>query len=107
MISKQQIERLEEIQAELKELAEEAMQIVRWNCNEEHRCSILHERAKAYWYPQLVMSLGDDHNYMESSMCSLQDTIKDMYGCIEEDENEIIDNEEDEEDENDEEEELA
>jgi hypothetical protein len=61
------VQRLQEIKDEIKELVEEAMEIVS-DTNER-------SRAEAYWYPHLLMALDDEHTYMSNSMCHLQSTI--------------------------------
>lgn len=58
--------RLEEIKVQIKELLEEAIDLV-----PDHARS----RAEAYWYAHIAMALDEDHGYMGGCMCSMQDTI--------------------------------
>jgi hypothetical protein len=39
---------------------------------------ITKERAKAYWYGQIVTALDNDNNYCGRSMCQMQDTIEEL-----------------------------
>ncbi len=59
--------RLDEIRDEIERLVDEAIRIV--DDTDERGA------ARAYWYPQIVMALGDNHHYLGGSMHSLQDTI--------------------------------
>tara|TARA_Y200000002_G_scaffold382867_1_gene401764 strand:+ start:3011 stop:3238 length:228 start_codon:yes stop_codon:yes gene_type:complete len=67
----------EEIKHQIKELLEEAIRLV--PDSEE-------ARARSYWYSQIVTALDDDHEYMGSSMCSMQDTIDEWHDGEEDDE---------------------
>tara|TARA_Y100001937_G_scaffold90965_1_gene123126 strand:+ start:450 stop:725 length:276 start_codon:yes stop_codon:yes gene_type:complete len=58
----------EEIKHQIKELLEEAISLV--PDSEE-------ARARSYWYAQIATALDDDHEYMGSSMHSMQDTLED------------------------------
>jgi hypothetical protein len=62
--------RFEEIICEIKELLEEAINLV-----PDHARS----RANAYWYAHISTSLDNDHDYMGGSMCSMQDTSEQFY----------------------------
>jgi uncharacterized protein Veg len=62
--------RLAEIKEEMKELLNEAHDILR--CGEDY--STL-RRAESYWYAHILTSLDSDHGYLGSSMCTMQDTI--------------------------------
>jgi len=61
--------RFEEIKVQIKELLEEAIELV-----PDHARA----RAKAYWYAHMSTSLDEDHGYMGGSMCSMQDTIEEF-----------------------------
>ncbi len=65
--------RLLEIKEEIKELANEAISVVA----EETKGQIF-ARANAYWHPQILMTLDKEHDYMGGSMCTLEDTIKEI-----------------------------
>ena len=62
--------RFEEIIGEIKELLEEAIDLV----PEDTRRS----RAEAYWYGTIISNLDDDHGFMGGSMHSMQDTIDEL-----------------------------
>jgi hypothetical protein len=80
------VERLEEIKNKIKNLAQEAMEIVRGTSE--------YERARAYWYGHLVMSLDDDHMYVGHNT-NMEDTIEALRSQVEdEDEEELEDDEE-------------
>ena len=69
--------RFEEIIGEIKELLEEAFDLV-----PEHARA----RAESYWYSQITVALDDDHGYLGGSMCSMQDTLEEFDEEYEEDE---------------------
>lgn len=81
-------ERILEITDEIRDLLQEAMDLVR-----EHGSDIDRERARSYWYGHIQIALGGDHGYMGSSMCSMTDTAEDLMDY------EMERDEEDEEDE--------
>ena len=62
--------RFEEIIGEIKELLEEAIDLV----PEDTR----RLRAEAYWYSAIVTNLDDDHGFMGGSMHSMQDTFDEL-----------------------------
>ena len=62
--------RFEEIIGEIKELLEEAIDLV----PEDTRRS----RAEAYWYSAIATNLDDDHGFMGGSMHSMQDTFDEL-----------------------------
>ena len=62
--------RFEEIIGEIKELLEEAIDLVP---DDERR-----SRAEAYWYGAIVTNLDDDHSFMGGSMHSMQDTFDEL-----------------------------
>ena len=70
--------RFEEIKMQIKELLEEAFELV----PEHARAS-----AESYWYSQIAVALDDDHGYLGGSMCSMQDTLED-FDEVDEDEEE-------------------
>jgi len=71
--------RFEEIIREIKELLEEAIDLV-----PDHERA----RAKAYWYAQIVMALDEDHDYLGGSMCSMKDTLEDFNDIDDDDDEE-------------------
>lgn len=68
-------ERLMEIKEEIKELLHEAKNIVAQSGDERAWA-----RAKSYWYGHIVSALDKDHEYMGSSMVTMQDTIDELGG---------------------------
>ena len=63
-------ERFEEIIGEIKELLEEAIDLVPEG--------IARSRAESYWYGNMIVNVNDDHGYMGRSMCSMQDTLEEF-----------------------------
>tara|TARA_B100000902_G_scaffold56301_1_gene63104 strand:+ start:315 stop:584 length:270 start_codon:yes stop_codon:yes gene_type:complete len=61
--------RFKEIKEQIKELLKEAIDIV-----PDHASA----RAKCYWYANISMALDNDHGYLGSSMCSMQDTVEEF-----------------------------
>ena len=61
--------RFEEIIGEIKVLLEEAIDLVPEGLSRA--------RAKSYWYANMIINVTEDHEYMGSSMCSMQDTLED------------------------------
>ena len=60
--------RFEEIIGEIKELLEEALDLVPEG--------MARSRAESYWYGNMIVNVNEDHGYMGGSMCSMQDTIE-------------------------------
>jgi hypothetical protein len=75
-------ERLEEIREEMLELLSEAEEVARQTAKAAGQ-RVIYERAAAYWIPQIKIALKNDHGYLGSSMCSLEDTIKDLDELLE------------------------
>ena len=63
--------RLTEIKEKIKELVNEAEELISEN-------DYVSSRAKSYWIPHLLMALDNDHNYVGGSMCTMQDTIDEL-----------------------------
>jgi hypothetical protein len=76
-------ERILEITDEIRELLQEAMDLVR-----EEGTDIDRERARSYWYGHILIALGGDHGYMGRSMCSMTDTAEELMAEDEEPEEE-------------------
>ena len=70
--------RFEEIIGEIKELLEEAIDLVPEGLSRA--------RAKSYWYANMIINVTEDHEYMGSSMCSMQDTLEEFDDDEKEDE---------------------
>lgn len=66
------IERLEEIKEQIKELVEEAEGIV------QGAGGNIYNRAKSYWIPELLVALDKCHDYCASCMCTMENTISEM-----------------------------
>jgi hypothetical protein len=62
--------RLQEIKEEIKELVDETKRLIKF-----HGKTIDFERAKSYWIPQILTALDKDHEYLGSSMFTMQDSI--------------------------------
>ena len=62
--------RFDEIIGEIKELVEEAIDLVPEG---ESR-----SRAEAYWYSAIITNLDDDHGFMGGSMHSMADTFEEL-----------------------------
>lgn len=73
--------RLIEIQEEIQELASEALKLIR------SESEVSYERAKSYWYAQVIMALSHDHYYLGGAGVALQDSINEL-DDFESDENE-------------------
>lgn len=61
-------QQLMDIAQEIKELADNAMRLVRGTPEEG--------RARSYWYPHIVMALGDDHGYMGKNMATMSQSAE-------------------------------
>jgi hypothetical protein len=68
-------ERILEITDEIRDLLQEAMDLVRENGTDLDR-----ERARSYWYGHILIALGGEHGYMGRSMCSMTDTANELMG---------------------------
>ena len=66
-------ERILEITEEIRELLQEAMDMV-----SSYGTDFDRERARSYWYGQMQIALGGDHGYFGSSMCSMTDTADEL-----------------------------
>ena len=62
--------RFEEIMVEIKELLDEALELVPEG--------FARSRAQSYWYGNMIVNVTDDHDYMGGSMCSMQDTLEEF-----------------------------
>jgi hypothetical protein len=83
-------ERIMEIAEEIRELVQEAMDLVR-----EEGSDVARNRARSYWYAHILTSLGGDHGFMGGSMCSMEDTARELEDSYDEDDEEEVDEEED------------
>ncbi len=66
-------ERLLEISEEMHVLLGEAMRIVRQCATDTER-----DRAKGSWYAQIAMALNEDHEFVGSSLCTMEDTAREL-----------------------------
>ena len=62
--------RFEEIIGEIKELLEEAIDLVPEGS--------ARDRAKLYWYAHISVALDHDHDYMSRSHCCMKDTFEEI-----------------------------
>jgi hypothetical protein len=90
MVDQEDIDRLKKIKTEMQDLAFEALEIVRHSGNKFE-----YDRAKAYWYAQIVMALSSDHDYIGSSMATLEEAIDSLQEEADEESDEEDDEEED------------
>lgn len=71
-ISRDDWDRLKEIQEQMQDLLSEAKEIIRrgpkWN----------YDRAKSYWLAHVEMGLSNEHSYLGSAGCSMDDTINEL-----------------------------
>jgi hypothetical protein len=72
-------DRIREIADEIRELLQEAMEIA----GEDE---MVYARARSYWYPHILIALGGDHGYLGGSMCSMEDTARELEEAGDEDE---------------------
>ena len=63
-------QRFEEIIDEIKELLEEAIDLVPEG--------VARSRAESYWYAHMIVNVSEDHEYMGGSMHSMQDTLEEF-----------------------------
>lgn len=63
-------EQLRDIKETMKFLADTALELI--------PAGISKERAKAYWYAQIVTALDEDNCFMGKSGCQMQDTINEL-----------------------------
>jgi len=61
--------RFEEIKEQIKELLDEAFDLV-----PDHARA----RAESCWYAHISTALDEDHGYLGGSMCSMQDTLEEF-----------------------------
>lgn len=69
------IDRFEEIIDEIRELAEEAFSIVEGVARGD---SVMVERARRYWYPQIIVALSNDHEFLARGSHTMSDTLKEL-----------------------------
>ena len=62
--------RSEEIICEIRELLDEALELVPEG--------FTRSRAESYWYGNMIVNVTDDHRFIGGSMCSMQDTLEEF-----------------------------
>tara|TARA_B000000557_G_scaffold259061_1_gene254363 strand:- start:1769 stop:2077 length:309 start_codon:yes stop_codon:yes gene_type:complete len=72
--------RFEEIIGEIRELLDEALDLVPEGYSRS--------RAASYWYAHMIVNVTDDHDYMGGCMVGMQDTLEDFDEIDEEEEEE-------------------
>lgn len=70
--------RILDIGYEIKTLLDEARRLVRENSGE-----LTQNRAESYWYPHILMSLSEDHGYLGGSMCTMEDSAREILSDVE------------------------
>jgi hypothetical protein len=81
-------ERILEIKEEIIDLVQEAMDLMRYEGTDTER-----ERARSYWYAHIRTALDEDSGYMGRSMCTMEDSARELMADEEdeEDEDELLD----------------
>lgn len=69
---------LAEIKAGMHELLDRARDLLRGT-------GAIKNRAEAYWLAHIATALDDDHGYCGGSMCTMDDTIRELSGDDDED----------------------
>jgi hypothetical protein len=72
------IDRMKEIQVNLKELVEEADDIVRQTTKQIEGNDVIHDRARSYWIPHILMEVDECNEWVGDPMCAMWDTIAEM-----------------------------
>lgn len=88
-VTRDELERLEEIEFEILELANEAMDIIRGTSEEG--------RSKAYWYGEVNSAMNDD-KYVGSTY-TLQNVIEALEECVSDEDYDDEDDDNDDDDE--------
>jgi hypothetical protein len=71
MSKTQAAERIREIADEIRELLTEAIDLADYDDGANNR-------ARSDWYPHILIALGGDHGYLGGSMCSMEDTAREL-----------------------------
>ena len=66
-------ERILDISEEILDLLHEAMELV-----QEHGSPTEIARARSYWKAHISMSLNEDHGYLGSGGCTMEDTAREL-----------------------------
>jgi len=74
-------ERILEIKEEIIDLVQEAMDLMRYEGTDTER-----ERARGYWYGHIRTALDEDHGYMGRSMCTMEDSARELMADEEDEE---------------------
>lgn len=72
----------EELIVQLTECLDEAEQIL------QRAGGITRDRAESYWLAHMRIAIGGEHGYLAGSMCSMNDTLEELRGLVDEDEDE-------------------
>jgi len=81
-------ERIMEIAEEIRGLVGEAIELAREDDG-------VYNRARSYWYPHILVALGGDHGFMGGSMCSMEDTARELEGAYDEADEEEVEEDDD------------
>jgi hypothetical protein len=74
-------ERILDIKEEIIDLLQEAMDLMRIEGTDTER-----ERARSYWYAHIRTALDEDHGYMGRSMCTMEDSARELMADEEDEE---------------------
>ena len=79
--------RIMEITEEIRELVQEAMDLMRYEGTDTER-----ERARGYWYAHIRLALDEDSGFMGRSMCTMEDSARELMAEEEDEaEDELLD----------------
>ena len=81
-MNKRDHDRLVEIQEEMLSLLNEAKRLI------QREGGITYERAKSYWMAHIEMGLTNNHSYLGSAGCSMDNTINELDPGCDDDEDE-------------------
>ena len=79
--------RFDEIIGQIKELVEEAIDLVPEG--------VSRSRAEAYWYSAIITNLDDNHGFMGGSMHSMADTFDELEFNDPDDDDDVYDDDDD------------
>ena len=77
------VDELREIQAQMLECLEQAKTLIKQSGQD-----MTLQRAEAYWLAHARIALTNDHGYLGGSMCSMEDTIEEIAGAEEDEDDE-------------------
>jgi hypothetical protein len=78
-INEYDVNRFEEIMAEMKELRDEAERIARDAFGYD---SSAFGRAEGYWGAHIACQIDNDHRWLSREMCTMADTLEELKGLL-------------------------